>query len=111
MFQQETQQGNQRTAARPSIALVWTCLLAVAVAGTASAAPQGTEFTYQGSLNDNGQAANGLYDFEFRLFDAANGPAQIGPMNPFPGIDVVGGLFTLELDFGSQFTGARPTPR
>ena len=28
---------------------------------------QGTEFTYQGRLNANGDPANGFYDFRFRL--------------------------------------------
>ena len=36
--------------------------------------PIGTAFTYQGRLIDADRAANGLYDFQFKLFDA-NMPA------------------------------------
>ncbi len=40
---------------------------------------QSTAFTYQGRLQDGGNPATGLYDFEFRLFDASLGGAQQGP--------------------------------
>ena len=39
---------------------------------------QGTAFSYQGRLNVNGSPApNGLYDFQFALWDALSGGAQI----------------------------------
>ena len=37
---------------------------------------QTTEFTYQGSLKKGSAPANGSYDFEFRLFDAARRDAD-----------------------------------
>jgi hypothetical protein len=33
----------------------------------------GTAFTYQGKLQDGGAPADGLYDFDFKLFDGADG--------------------------------------
>lgn len=72
------------------------------------AAPLGTAFTYQGELQDQSQAANGVYDFSFRLFDGPN-PLSDNPVGTpvaVNGVDVVDGIFTVELDFGaSPFTG------
>jgi hypothetical protein len=68
--------------------------------------PVGTSFTYQGRLEDGGSAANGSYDFEFRLFAAAAGGTQVGGPVERPGIVVAAGLFTVELDFGDgAFSG------
>lgn len=72
-------------------------------------APQaavGTAFTYQGKLNDAGSAANGLYDFQFRLYDASAGDGQVGSTISVANVEVEDGLFTVELDFGSVFSGA-----
>lgn len=41
---------------------------------------QGTAFTYQGHLNDNGGVANGSFDLRFGIFDAPNSNNQIGPL-------------------------------
>lgn len=79
------------------IAFVLFCLCAVA----AHAAPVGTQFTYQGRLEDNTQPANGLFDFEFRLFDALAGGAQAGVVVLANDIPVENGVFSVELDFGA----------
>ena len=42
------------------------------------ATAQTTEFTYQGSLQNSSAPANGNFDFEFLLYDAVSGGAQIG---------------------------------
>ena len=39
---------------------------------------QGTAFTYQGRLNNNGSPANGLYDFRFKLYFDPLGNTQTG---------------------------------
>jgi hypothetical protein len=72
---------------------------------------QGTAFTYQGKLVDNNVAANGNYDFEFRLYDTAGVGTGIqqGPAIQRLNVNVVNGLFTVSLDFGACaicFTGA-----
>lgn len=64
----------------------------------------GTAFTYQGRLTDDGSAANGVYDFRFLLYDAANG-SQVGNTVARNDIAVADGLFSVPLDFGNVFTG------
>ena len=59
----------------------------------------GSGFTYQGRLNDGGAAANGSYDFQFTLYDAAAAGSQVGStINQT--LAVNDGLFTTSLDFG-----------
>ena len=64
--------------------------------------PMGTEFTYQGSLREGGELADGPHDIDVGLWDAASGGVQIGSTQSFPAVPVAGGLFTLELDFGTS---------
>lgn len=59
----------------------------------------GTAFTYQGRLTDANQPANGLYDFQFKLFDAPTAGNQRGPTESFFDIFLDAGYFTVELDF------------
>lgn len=73
---------------------------------TVLAAAQTNEFSYQGSLNIAGAPANGNYDFEFRLFDAENGGAQVGATATRTGVSVVDGRFTVSLAFAGGFPGA-----
>jgi hypothetical protein len=69
-------------------------------------APLGTAFTYQGRLTEDGNLAQGTYDFRFTLYDAASAGTQVGSVVTKSGITVTDGLFTVELDFGSGvFTG------
>src|SRR5436190_5888057 len=68
----------------------------------AQSAPLTTAFTYQGRLNDGGQPANGTYDFQFRLFDAATNGGQVPIVLAYPTVAVSNGLFTTGLDFGSN---------
>lgn len=71
------------------------------------AAAQGTAFTYQGQLNDNGSPANGNYDLRFTIYDSSSGPSLIaGPMTNSP-TAINNGLFVVTLDFGAGvFNGA-----
>ncbi len=77
--------------------------------GRAWAAPlfatTGTAFTYQGSLQDGGSPANGAYDFQFLLFNAATAGSQVGSTVTLNDVNVVNGLFTVQLDFGGVFDG------
>lgn len=68
----------------------------------ASAAAQTTAFSYQGSLRDGANPANGNYDFEFRLFDALAGGAQQGSTLQRLNVAVANGIFTVSLDFGAS---------
>jgi hypothetical protein len=73
-------------------------LLAAAPLG---AQPAGSAFTYQGFLKDGGVPADGSFDLELRLFDAASGGAQQGPTLTRDDLAVANGLFTTSLDFGA----------
>ena len=71
----------------------------LALATVASA--QGTAFTYQGHLEDNGAPANGKYDLRFTLFPSSGiGSAVTGPLTN-SATAVSNGLFTVTLDFGA----------
>lgn len=66
----------------------------------------GTAFTYQGYLKDGDVPADGAYDFQFKLYDAPTGGNQLGSTVSVEDADVMGGVFTLLLDFGGDvFTG------
>ena len=81
-------------------------LLAAAAAVQITAFAQGTVFTYQGALNDQGARANGTYDLTFTLYDSTNvpGSAVAGPITN-AAVAVSNGLFTAQLDFGNVFDG------
>jgi hypothetical protein len=67
---------------------------------------QGTAFTYQGSLNYNGNTANGSYDFRFRLDADAAGTTILATVTT-NGVGVTNGLFVLPIDFGAgAFNGS-----
>ncbi len=67
----------------------------------------GTGFTYQGSLKDGGNPANGQYDLQFTLYDALTGGNQAGSPIVMAGQTVTNGLFAVQLDFGpSAFQGS-----
>ncbi|HMS09095.1 MAG TPA: hypothetical protein PKE66_06405, partial [Pyrinomonadaceae bacterium] len=72
---------------------------------TGSLAAQTTSFTYQGDLQLSGQPANGNFDFEFLLYDAATVGTQIGTTAVRSNVLVTDGKFTVSLDFGANFTG------
>jgi hypothetical protein len=69
---------------------------------------QGTAFTYQGQLQNNGSPANGSYDLTFTLYNASSG--GIGLFGPLTNsaTAVTNGLFTTTLDFGSNAFGGAP---
>src|SRR6266436_1976360 len=73
--------------------------------GGSAAFGQGTAFTFQGRLNDNGAPANGNYGMVFYLCntpDIGGQLANLGIVN----VPVTNGLFTVTLDFGANFPGA-----
>ena len=67
---------------------------------------QGTAFTYQGILTETNAPAQGVYDFEFRVFDLAVGGTQQGVTVTVDNLAVTNGLFQATLDPGANvFTG------
>ncbi|MCP3996639.1 MAG: tail fiber domain-containing protein [bacterium] len=73
--------------------------------GTASLAqPPETGFFYQGRLERDAGLAHGYFDLVFNLYDEEG---EIFAKVEHFGVEVIEGLFTVELDFGSGvFTGA-----
>ncbi len=74
-------------------------------AGVGGAIPLGATFTYQGRLIDNNQPADGLYDLQFRLYDASVAGNKLGGDANIPDLGVEDGYFTVELNFGDVFDG------
>ena len=87
--------------------LLLPTLLFTLNAHLATAHAQGTAFTYQGQLLNNGSPANGSYDLTFALFNTnASGVAIAGSVTN-NAVSVTNGLFTTMIDFGpGVFTGA-----
>jgi len=88
-----------------TLALVTLVLLSTFSLQLSTAFAQGTAFTYQGRLSANGAPANGIYDFDFALFNTNSGGSEIGSTDFVLGVPVTNGLFTVSLDFGANFPG------
>jgi len=67
-----------------------------ALAGT----PVGSAIPYQGQLKQSGSPANGNFDFQFILYDAASAGSQQGATLQLSNVAVTNGLFNAQLDFG-----------
>lgn len=89
---------------RFSSMLCGAALLAAAMVAIPAEAPgqlaAGSAFSHQGSLTDGGVAANGAYDFQFRLFRQASGGTPVGTSVTVNAVDVVNGLYAARIDFG-----------
>jgi hypothetical protein len=80
--------------------------------GPVAAQQLGTAFTYQGQLKEGNAPVDAACDFKFTLWSDPTSIAsadQVGPTLTFgggasflPPIDVVDGLFTVQLDFGAD---------
>ncbi len=63
----------------------------------------GTDFTYQGKLEQNNLPVNLNCDFEFRLFDAVADGTQVGVVDAQSSVPVTDGLFTVTLNTANEF--------
>ncbi len=81
--------------------LLLVCLLCGSSLTTAYAAQLGTAFNYSGRLIYKNQPANGAFDLQVNMFDAANGGNQAGQTVNINGLNIVNGLFVTSLDFGN----------
>src|SRR5262245_28759000 len=95
--------------------LVIITLLAVSLTTQA----QTSAFNFQGRLNDGSSPANGRYDVQLKLYDAIAGGNQVGSTLTFANQQLINGVFSVKVDFGSAaFSGGdrfieialRPTP-
>lgn len=78
--------------------LVFFALTSVGVAQV----PLASKWTYQGKLDLTGSPLNNSADFEVSLWDSATLGTQVGSTLSIDNITVVAGLFTLQLDFGTD---------
>ena len=95
---------NEGGAGRETLLWLLICLVVAPVSSSA----QNSAFTYQGQLLDAGQAANGSYDFQFRLADAAANGNYLGATLTNAPVPVANGLFTVAMDFGSGVFNGPP---
>jgi hypothetical protein len=61
---------------------------------------QGTAFTYQGVLNNNGAPANGFYDMQFGAYNDSTAGLLEGSLVTNSAVVVSNGVFTTTIDFG-----------
>jgi hypothetical protein len=81
-------------------------LLALVNLQTATLQAQGTAFTYQGQLQNNGSPASGTYALTFSLFTTNTTGAPIAEPVTNNAVVITNGLFTVLIDFGpGVFTG------
>ncbi len=95
-------------ARRPCLVFVrlLLCFILLPSAFSLSAFAQGTAFTYQGQLQNNGSLASGSYDLTFTLFATNTGGVPIALPVTNSAAAVSNGLFTTTIDFGpGAFTG------
>ncbi len=88
---------------------VGTALLALAtlLAPPLTSRAQGTAFTYQGRVADNGTNYTGSAEFQATLWSVSGGGTALASNSPLQVIvSVTNGLFVLPLDFGANFPGA-----
>ncbi|WP_150107643.1 tail fiber domain-containing protein [Pedosphaera parvula] len=84
---------------------VWSLFLISLLAYASGLQAQGTAFTYQGRLQNNGSPANGSYDMAFALYGTSTGGVALAGPVTNTAVAVSNGLFTTTLDFGNVFTG------
>jgi hypothetical protein len=88
--------------------IIFLCATLSLSAGIVFAAPLGTAFTYQGHVQLSGVNISDTADLQFSLWDAAGagsppaGGTQIGTTQTVSNIQVVGGYFTIQVDFGAN---------
>ncbi|UCE59888.1 MAG: hypothetical protein JSU63_20890 [Phycisphaerales bacterium] len=79
--------------------IVGIAVCALALAHFGVAAELGTAFIYQGQLKQDGVPVTGAADFQFALWNAESGGAQLATVAS-NGVTLTNGLFTTEVDFG-----------
>jgi len=76
------------------------CAALAAALGMGASMAHAESFTYHGTLQDSGKAANGSYDLELTLYSAQTGGSVVaGPVTLY-GVDVHDGTFSTTVDFG-----------
>ena len=82
-----------------TILMIALCLMVLS-AYPVEAVPMGTAWTYQGRLMDANGPADGVFEFQFELYDSPEDGNQLDGTFALRSVDVIDGYFTVELDFG-----------
>src|SRR4030042_4861428 len=82
-----------------TILMIALCLMVLS-AYPVEAVPMGTAWTYQGRLMDANGPADGVFEFQFELYDSPEDGNQLDGTFALLSVDVIDGYFTVELDFG-----------
>lgn len=69
---------------------------------------QETAFSYQGRLIQDGVPAAGLYEVRVAIFDSALGTNEIALPITNAQVQITGGVFTVQLDFGAEVFNGQP---
>ena len=85
---------------KTSVSLIIGLGFVLFVGGLAEASE--TAFTYQGRLESSEVAAEGRFDFTFMLYDSAEKGKILAPSVNCENVEVVGGYFSVEIDFGAD---------
>lgn len=78
----------------------------LSAAGFVESAYAASMVTYQGLLRDGGAAANGTFDFTFRVFASEDALFPVGDVVALNDVVVVDGVFTVELDIADDMDGS-----
>lgn len=91
-------------------ALVYLAVLGGFLLSSQPSIAQPARLVYQGRLTEAGNAATGLYDIEFRLFDVPEIGAGVplGDTIAHPAVDVAGGAFTVALEVDAAVFDGSP---
>lgn len=81
---------------------VWMLAGWLGMAAVASAEPLQTSFVYQGQLKQGGVPVHDTVDLRVQLLGDAAGTILVGNEIQLDAVEVVNGLFTVELDFGAD---------
>jgi hypothetical protein len=84
-------------------------LFAFVLIASSAGYAQSAAFTFQGRLTDSHNPADGLYDMRFKLYDTPDidTGTQQGTTLSYPTVQVMKGVFSVQLDFGPNvFNGS-----
>lgn len=83
------------------VGLALLALVTVVDSQISTALAQGTAFTYQGRLQNNGAAADGTFNLQFLLYTNSSGGVTVAGPVVTNGVAISNGLFTVTMDFGA----------
>ena len=85
-----------------SFASLAAAIAIILTVGCHSTNAQGTAFTYQGFLTQNGQLVRAPHDLTFTLYNAVSNGAMMAPLVTLSSVPVANGLFNVTIDFGTS---------